>query len=129
MLWLLRLFPQFNRLADDLALAREAQSNAAEQLIAERALRQAAEERADRYHGELIEALKQNTDWFARGFYHRKPMFGAPDAPSESKSAEIPSKPTARREAQKITNETLRDVLSRIRAEEEAPVGPEFTTQ
>jgi hypothetical protein len=121
-----------------LSLSIEAQQKASEQLIAERALRQAADERADRYHAELTEALKSNVDWLARGLYHRRPMFGVgapPDEPKqESKPQAMPGKRMARevaRETDKgVTNEVLADMLAQIRnGVESMPVGPEFTTQ
>jgi hypothetical protein len=125
-----------------LALSIEAQQKASEQLIAERALRQSSDERADRYHEELTDALKSNVDWLARGLYHRRPMFGVgapPDEPKqESKPQAMPGKRMAREIAREIaretdkgvTNEVLADMLAQIRNGAEAmPVGPEFTTQ
>lgn len=109
-----------------LELAIEAQESAAQQLLSERALRQAAEERADRYHAETLEALKSQTDWLARGLYHRRPVYGVgapPDAPESTKPAEpIPTKPNARTVARDISNKTLADLWENIRS-----VGPEFT--
>lgn len=126
---------EISDLRDRLKLAVEAQQKASEQLIAERALRQAADERAERYHEQLTEALKSNVDWLARGLYHRRPMFGVgapPDAPQESKPVALPVKRMARgvvRENDQQVNQSLRELLEQIRnGAEEMPVGPEFTT-
>lgn len=120
-------------LRERLKLAIEAQQGAAEQLIAERALRQSAEERAERHHVELTEALKSSVDWLARGLYHQRPMFGVgapPDEPRHEPPVDISvKKPMARRVAQEQTNGTLKEMLDSIRGADGPPVGPEFTTQ
>ncbi len=118
-------------LRDRLKIAIEAQQKATEQLIAERALRQAADERSEQYHAELVEALKANADWLAVGL--RKPVFGVVQQESrEDKPIDLPVKKSGRRVAQEITNETLAKMWDGMRnagTEDEPPVGPEFTTQ
>src|SRR5690349_19845602 len=57
-----------------LSLSNEAQHNATAQLLAERALREAADERAERYHEELVSTLKQTNNWSALAV-SRKPIF------------------------------------------------------
>ena len=123
-------------LRERLKHAISAQESAAQQLIAERALRQAADERADKYHEELTNALKANVDWLARGLYHRRPMYGVgapPDEPSTERSDPKPllhEKPMARQVAKQTTNATLAGLLEEIRmGHEQTQVGPEFTTQ
>lgn len=119
-----------------LKLAISAQESAAQQLIAERALREAAEQRSEKYHDQLTDSLKSNVDWLARGLYHRRPMFGVgapPDEPSTERGdpKQVWSKPMARGVAKTLTNETLSGLLEEIRNGHvsEPQVGPEFTTQ
>jgi hypothetical protein len=117
-------------LRDRLKVAIEGQQRAAEQLIAERALRQAADERSEQYHAELVDALKANADWLAVGL--RKPVFGVVQQESrEDKPVELPVKKSGRRVAQEVTNETLSKMWDDLRngTAPEVPVGPEFTTQ
>ena len=131
-----RLRKECEDLHERLKHAISAQESAAQQLIAERALRQAADERADKYHEELTNALKANVDWLARGLYHRRPMYGVgapPDEPSTERSDPKPllhEKPMARQVAKQTTNATLAGLLEEIRmGHDQAQVGPEFTTQ
>lgn len=119
-------------LRDRLKLAIAAQENATQQLIAERALRHAADERADRYHGELTDSLKSAANWSTKAL-NRKSMFSEVDAPeteptSETKHEAIRSKPMARNVAAQQTHSELEAMLKSIR-EGEIHVGPEFTTQ
>lgn len=126
-------------LRERLKIAIAAQESAAQQLIAERALRQAADERSERYHEQLTDSLKSNVDWLARGLYHRRPMFGVgapPDEPSTERGdpEQIWNKPMARAVARKAQDSTLRKLYEDIRAghagiTQEPQVGPEFTTQ
>ena len=135
-----RLREECKNLHERLKHAISAQESAAQQLIAERALRQAADERADRYHEELTNALKANVDWLARGLYHRRPMYGVgapPDEPSTERSdpkSLMHEKPMARQVSKQTTNATLAGLLEEIRmghdqGYDQAQVGPEFTTQ
>jgi hypothetical protein len=123
---------EIDELRDRLKLSIEAQQKASEQLIAERALRQSADERADRYHNELRDDLRCAANWGAKAL-NRKSMFGELDAPADEpkgKPVEIPAKRMARNVAQDMTSDTLKDLLKDIRSGvQEVPVGPEFTTQ
>lgn len=119
-------------LRDRLKLAIAAQENATQQLIAERALRHAADERADRYHGELTDSLKSAANWSTKAL-NRKSMFSEVDAPeaepiADAKHEAIRSKPMARNVAAQQTHSELEAMLKSIR-EGEIHVGPEFTTQ
>lgn len=117
-------------LRERLKIAVEAQQKAAEQLISERALRQSADDRAERYHSELVEALKKNADWLAVGL--RGPVFGAraPEKDRDDSPVDVPAKQSARRVAQQETHATLAAMMDRIRSgPDEVHVGPEFTTQ
>lgn len=116
-------------LRDRLKLAIAAQENATAQLIAERALRQAADERAERYHGELTDSLKSAANWSSKAL-NRKSMFSEvdapePEAPAEAKPSEpIRPKPFARSVAQHQSHDALLKMLEDMRN-----VGPEFSTQ
>lgn len=96
-----------------LAASEEARQNALKELMAERALRNAAEERAERYHEEALAATKDLADWFARTM-NRRPVFGKQPEPEAKPAATIPSKQTARERAQKIENDTLRSLAEEI---------------
>ena len=108
------------------------QEAAEKQLVAERALRQSADLRADRYHAELLETLKQTANWTSKSI-NRRAIFGdvADDTePPPAKLTEMkPPKQMARQAAAAVTNATLKSLLDDIRAgrvEEEGQVGPEF---
>lgn len=121
-------------LRDRLKLAISAQESGAQQLIAERALRQSADERASQYHEQLTDALMRSTDWFAMGTAAHRSMFGvgnALDPPADKPERKpIPEKPMARAVARKETNATLTQLLEEIRSGHIEPqAGPEFTTQ
>jgi hypothetical protein len=104
-----------------LALATEAQQNATEQLISERALRQAAEDRASAYHGELTESLKQSANYLSLSL-NRKAMFGGvivdEPIPDPKPSVRQPTKPMAREVARGVSDKTLQDMLAEIKAQE-----------
>jgi len=122
----LQFSPRYCRALDQVALAVEAQQKSAEQLIAERELRRAAEERADRYHEELLAALKAQVDWYARGI--RKPVYGADEPQHEAKQPEpINPKPMARQRAAQVTNETLKSLLDDLRAGSGTGVAPDIS--
>lgn len=119
---------QLADVGDRLKLAIAAQENATQQLIAERALRQAADERAERYHGELTDSLKSAANWSSKAL-NRKSMFSEADAPEEPATESKPSepirpKPFARQVAQQQTHAELMKMLEDMRN-----VGPEFTAQ
>lgn len=122
-------------LKDRLKSALEAQESATAQLIAERALRQSAQEQADRYHHELTDSLKSAANMAAQVAF-RRPMFG--DAAMEPESQEPSNRPSihqkrmARSVVSEVTNTTLKNLLDEIRAgniPDEQPIGPEFSTQ
>lgn len=123
---------QIAELRDRLKIAIAAQENATQQLIAERALRHAADERADRYHGELADSLKAAANWSTKAL-NRKSMFSEVDAPepepiADTKHEAIRGKPMARNVAAQQTHSELLSMLDDIR-KGEIHVGPEFTTQ
>jgi len=116
-----------------LNLSNEAQQNATAQLIAERALREAADERAERYHEELVSTLKQTNNWSALAV-SRKPIFRDIATPEPEPAIDKPieairPKAMARQVASDITQKTVTDWLNELRGAETPHVGPEFTTQ
>lgn len=147
MIWFLRLFPAFRALEDEsaelserLALAQDASTSATQQLIAERSLRQAADERAERYHEQLVDALKENANWLASSM-SRRPIHGgiaSPEQPVQQQTPgelkEMPSKRHAREVARDTSQRTMEQMIADMNARHGAgevppPEGPEFTTQ
>ena len=107
------------------------------QLAAERALRQSADARAERYHEELVETLKASANWSTKSL-NRRSMYPEVDTPEPEQMEQKPPeafrpKPFARQVAKQVTDSTLRAVLEDIRngrADEVqiGQVGPEFTS-
>lgn len=123
---------EFDATRERLRQAIEAQENATQQLISERALRQAAYELAAQYHEQLVDVMKHTTDWFAIGSVVRRPMFGMwpvpPPVQEPAKpAAPLHSKRMAREFANEQTQKTWEEILKDMR--ETPQEGPEFTTQ
>jgi hypothetical protein len=131
------LLKEGQQLSERLSLALAAQESATSQLIAERALRQAAEDRADQYHQELTEALKSSTNWTCRAM-GKKAMFAEvsgpePEPVAEKRSETLGSpKVMARQEASRITNATFAELWDDLRKNSnyspEEQIGPEASS-
>ncbi len=128
---------EVDKLQKHIDLLKTSHEAALLQLSAEPALRQSADARADRYHGELLDVLKASANWSTKSLNRRSmyPEVETPDPVPEDKPVleAIRPKPFARQVGRQVTDATLRQVLEDIRtglAQEETigQVGPEFTS-
>ncbi len=134
MIRLLRLFGYVRQLELQLQQERDAQTEISRQVFAERELRKAADERAERYHDQSIVTYQAWVDWLSVG-PQRKKAFGKEEERPTEKMEPIPVKPSARSVAREISSKTLRDLHEELKKQEagELPVltdlreGPEYS--
>lgn len=122
-------------LKSSLRESQEAQERSALQLVAERALRQSAEARSEKYHDELVAAIKASANWASKNV-NRRAIFSDVDSPEpEPEPRQVApigrGKQFAREVGRQVTDKTLSGLLQEIREQREPEsdqVGPEFSS-